>query len=53
MADIDNTRAICEGAHSPDDANGRAYEACEELVDLENYVQLWRFRHVHTEIGQP
>ncbi|ALE93716.1 tryptophan 2,3-dioxygenase [Arthrobacter alpinus] len=24
------------------------YEACEELVDLEDNFQLWRFRHVHT-----
>jgi tryptophan 2,3-dioxygenase len=25
-----------------------AYEACEELVDLEDGFQLWRFRHVRT-----
>jgi len=25
-----------------------AYEACEELVDLEDSVQLWRFRHLKT-----
>ena len=25
-----------------------AYEACEELVDLEENFQLWRFRHVKT-----
>jgi tryptophan 2,3-dioxygenase len=25
-----------------------AYEACEELVDLEDDVQLWRFRHLKT-----
>ena len=25
-----------------------AYEACEELVDLEDNVQLWRFRHLQT-----
>ena len=25
-----------------------AYEACEELVDLEEYFQLWRFRHLKT-----
>jgi tryptophan 2,3-dioxygenase len=25
-----------------------AYEACEELVDLEESVQLWRFRHLKT-----
>ncbi|WP_404313005.1 tryptophan 2,3-dioxygenase [Agrococcus terreus] len=26
----------------------RAYEACEELVDLEDNFQLWRFRHLRT-----
>ena len=25
-----------------------AYEACEELVDLEESFQLWRFRHLKT-----
>jgi tryptophan 2,3-dioxygenase len=25
-----------------------AYETCEELVDLEENFQLWRFRHVKT-----
>ena len=25
-----------------------AYEACEELVDLEENFQLWRFRHLKT-----
>ena len=25
-----------------------AYEACEELVDLEDNFQLWRFRHLRT-----
>jgi tryptophan 2,3-dioxygenase len=29
-------------------ANWAAYEACEELVDLEDNFQLWRFRHVKT-----
>jgi tryptophan 2,3-dioxygenase len=28
--------------------NWRAYEACEELVDLEDNFQLWRFRHLRT-----
>ncbi|MCU1584132.1 MAG: tryptophan 2,3-dioxygenase [Microbacteriaceae bacterium] len=28
--------------------NWRAYEACEELVDLEDNFQLWRFRHMKT-----
>lgn len=26
----------------------RYYEACEELVDLEENFQLWRFRHLRT-----
>ncbi len=26
----------------------RAYEACEDLVDLEDNFQLWRFRHLRT-----
>ncbi len=30
------------------DAHWAAYEACEELVDLEDNFQLWRFRHVKT-----
>jgi tryptophan 2,3-dioxygenase len=29
-------------------ANWGAYEACEELVDLEDNFQLWRFRHLRT-----
>jgi tryptophan 2,3-dioxygenase len=28
--------------------NWRTYEACEELVDLEDNFQLWRFRHLRT-----
>jgi tryptophan 2,3-dioxygenase len=28
--------------------NWAAYEACEELVDLEDNFQLWRFRHLRT-----
>lgn len=28
--------------------NWAAYEACEELVDLEDNFQLWRFRHLKT-----
>ncbi|HEY0002405.1 MAG TPA: tryptophan 2,3-dioxygenase family protein [Actinoplanes sp.] len=28
--------------------NWAAYEACEELVDLEENFQLWRFRHLKT-----
>jgi tryptophan 2,3-dioxygenase len=29
-------------------AHWEAYETCEELVDLEDNFQLWRFRHVKT-----
>jgi tryptophan 2,3-dioxygenase len=29
-------------------AHWEAYEACEELVDLEEAFQLWRFRHLKT-----
>ena len=25
-----------------------AYEMCEKLVDVEEYFQLWRFRHMKT-----
>jgi tryptophan 2,3-dioxygenase len=37
-------RRIYENA----EANWEAYEACEELVDLEENFQLWRFRHLKT-----
>jgi tryptophan 2,3-dioxygenase len=30
------------------DEHWEAYEACEELVDLEENFQLWRFRHLKT-----
>ena len=30
------------------DAHWDLYEACEELVDLEDNFQLWRFRHMKT-----
>lgn len=30
------------------DAHWSAYETCEELVDLEDNFQLWRFRHMKT-----
>ncbi len=35
---------VYEHAHD----HWEAYEACEELVDLEENFQLWRFRHVKT-----
>jgi tryptophan 2,3-dioxygenase len=37
-------KAIYETA----DEHWRAYEACEELVDLEDNFQFWRFRHLRT-----
>ncbi|MHA6782322.1 tryptophan 2,3-dioxygenase [Pseudonocardia saturnea] len=37
-------RRIYEDAHE----HWAAYEACEELVDLEENMQLWRFRHLKT-----
>jgi tryptophan 2,3-dioxygenase len=37
-------KEIYEGA----DTHWRAYEACEELVDLEDNFQVWRFRHLRT-----
>ena len=37
-------RRIYEHAHE----YWEAYEACEELVDLEENFQLWRFRHLKT-----
>ncbi len=36
--------ALYEDANS----NWGVYEACEELVDLEDNFQLWRFRHLRT-----
>jgi tryptophan 2,3-dioxygenase len=37
-------RTIYESAQE----HWRVYEACEELVDLEDNFQLWRFRHLKT-----
>lgn len=36
------------GIYQDASANWAAYEACEELVDLEDNFQLWRFRHLKT-----
>ncbi|TFD55525.1 tryptophan 2,3-dioxygenase [Cryobacterium frigoriphilum] len=41
---VQTFRGIYENA----DDNWAAYEACEELVDLEDNFQLWRFRHLKT-----
>lgn len=46
---VDVFVGIYEGAGSPGDGDDwRAYEACEELVDLEDNFQMWRFRHLRT-----
>jgi tryptophan 2,3-dioxygenase len=39
---------IYQAAHDADAEQWRLYEACEELVDLEDNFQLWRFRHLRT-----
>ena len=42
-------QAIYEAAGRPEAGDDwRAYEACEELVDLEDNFQFWRFRHLRT-----
>ena len=41
-------RQIYEGAHDADALQWRVYEACEELVDLEDNFHFWRFRHMRT-----
>jgi tryptophan 2,3-dioxygenase len=36
------------GIYADPEKHWEAYEACEELVDLEENFQLWRFRHLKT-----
>jgi tryptophan 2,3-dioxygenase len=36
------------GIYADPQAHWAAYETCEELVDLEDNFQLWRFRHLKT-----
>jgi tryptophan 2,3-dioxygenase len=36
------------GIYENETENWTVYEACEELVDLEDNFQLWRFRHLKT-----
>jgi len=36
------------GIYENETENWNVYEACEELVDLEDNFQLWRFRHLKT-----
>ena len=39
---------IFKGIYESANDNWRVYEACEELVDLEDNFQFWRFRHLRT-----
>lgn len=39
---------IFAGIYADPQSQWGAYETCEELVDLEDNFQLWRFRHVKT-----
>ena len=39
---------VFRGIYTDAAGNWEAYEACEELVDLEENFQLWRFRHLKT-----
>ncbi|GAA0453724.1 tryptophan 2,3-dioxygenase [Paractinoplanes deccanensis] len=39
---------VIKGIYDDPEKNWEAYEACEELVDLEENFQLWRFRHLKT-----
>ena len=39
---------VFTGIYESNDDNWRVYEACEELVDLEDNFQFWRFRHLRT-----
>ncbi|MBN9155493.1 MAG: tryptophan 2,3-dioxygenase [Microbacterium sp.] len=39
---------VLAGIYADTGANWAAYETCEELVDLEDNFQLWRFRHLKT-----
>ena len=39
---------VFAGVYNNPEAHWGVYEACEELVDLEDNFQLWRFRHMRT-----
>ncbi|MHC5797501.1 tryptophan 2,3-dioxygenase [Lacisediminihabitans sp. FW035] len=39
---------VFTGIYESANDNWRVYEACEELVDLEDNFQFWRFRHLRT-----
>jgi tryptophan 2,3-dioxygenase len=40
--------AVIKGIYEQADTYWEEYETCEELVDLEDNFQLWRFRHLKT-----
>lgn len=40
--------AVFKTVYDDPDAHWAAYEMCEELVDVEESFQLWRFRHMKT-----
>ncbi|GAB4084889.1 tryptophan 2,3-dioxygenase family protein [Myceligenerans cantabricum] len=39
---------VLQGIYQEPTAHWDVYEACEDLVDLEDAFQLWRFRHLRT-----
>lgn len=39
---------VVAGIYADPDAHWGAYEMCEELVDVEDNFQVWRFRHLKT-----
>lgn len=44
----DSLLQVFQGIYENAAEHWREYEACEELVDLEDNFQLWRFRHMKT-----
>ncbi len=44
----DEVVAVFKTIYDDPDAHWQAYELCEELVDVEESFQLWRFRHMKT-----
>ena len=44
----DGVTAVFKTIYDAPDEHWQAYEACEELVDVEESFQLWRFRHLKT-----
>ncbi len=44
----DGVVATFKTVYDDPDAHWQAYEMCEELVDVEESFQLWRFRHMKT-----